>query len=114
MRRINNEKNYVSRKVWAIFAVAQVFGILADLHVLPRAFEPITGIAAFFLLFPGNLVSDMATHWLLGERWTGFQLLAVFIPIELLANLWVWLLALMVLRRLRREGSALSQPGTPD
>jgi hypothetical protein len=96
----------MNRKAWVVFVVVQVFGEVgpwAGLH-MKSAVGPALWVAGMVLMMPGRLLALFITEKLLwGVRITPAQMTAVFVVIEVAANLLVWLLCAKLLRSLRRR-----------
>ena len=106
----------MTRKAWICFTMVQIFGEFgpwAGLHMnsaLGSAFW-VTGIA---IMMPGRLLALLVTEskFLWNSGLIPLQMTAVFVLIEVLANLFVWLLCARLFRALRRR-RAISSPVSP-
>jgi len=103
----------MSRKTWIVFVVVQLFGELgpwAGLH-MKSALGPALWFTGIVVMMPGRLLALFVTEKVLWNvRLTPSQMTAVFVVIEVAANLLVWLLCARLFRSLhnRHMGKAIS------
>lgn len=101
------------RKAWIAFVIVQFFGELGPwvgLH-LKSSLGPALWVAGFVVMMPGRLLALFITEKVLwGVRLTPSEMTVVFVFVEVVANLLVWLLCARLLRSLRqrRTGKAIS------
>jgi len=96
----------VNRKGWIVFVVVQAFGELgpwAGLH-MTSALGPALWFTGIVIMMPGRLLALFLTENLLWNvRLTPPQMTAVFVVIEVAANLLVWLVCSRWFRSLRQR-----------
>ena len=106
----------MNRKAWIAFVIVQVFGELGPwvgLH-LKSSLGPALWVTGIVVMMPGRFLALFITEKVLwGVRLTPPEMTAVFVFVEVVANLLVWLLCarlLRLLRQRRRAGRAISAP----
>ena len=103
----------MTRKAWIAFIVVQFFGELgpwAGLH-MKSSLGPALWVIGMAVMMPGRLLGLFVTEKALWNvRLTPPQTTAVFVVVEVAANLLVWLLCARLVRSLRRRrvGKAIS------
>lgn len=103
----------MGRLAWTVFVLVQLFGELgpwAGLHMKSAAGPALwfTGIA---VMMPGRLLALWLEHVMWNVRLTPIQMTAVFVVIEVAANVLFWLLCARVIRSLRRR-SPMANPAS--
>jgi hypothetical protein len=95
----------MNRKAWAAFVLVQLFGELgpwAGLH-MKLALGPALWFTGVVVMMPGRLLALWLEQVFWGVRLTPVQTTAVFVLIEVAANVLFWLLCARCWRFLRRR-----------
>jgi hypothetical protein len=96
----------MNRKAWIAFVVVQFFGEFGPwggLH-MKSSLGPVLWVTGWAVMMPGRLLALFITEKVIwGVRLTPPQMTAVFVVIEVAANLLVWLLCARLLRSLMRR-----------
>jgi len=95
----------MSRKAWIVFVLVQVFGELgpwAGLH-MKSALGPDLWFAGIIIMMPGRALALWLEQVFWGVRLTPVQTTAVFVVVEVAANVVFWLLCARCWRFLRRR-----------
>lgn len=95
----------MGRLAWTVFVLVQFFGELgpwAGLH-MKSAFGPALWFAGIAVMMPGRLLALWLEHVMWNVRLTPLQMTAVFVVIEVAANILFWLLCARLIRSLRRR-----------
>jgi hypothetical protein len=71
---------------------------------MKSAFGPALWFAGIAIMIPGRLLALWLEHVMWNVRLTPLQMTAVFVVIEVAANLLFWLLCARLIRSLRRRG----------
>ena len=103
----------MGRLAWKVFVLVQLFGELgpwAGLH-MKSALGPALWFAGIVIMMPGRLLALWLEQVFWGVRLTPIQATAVFVLVEVAANVLVWLLCARGVRSLRRRRS---MPTTAD
>lgn len=105
----------MNRKAWLVFVVVQLFGELgpwAGLH-MKSSLGPVLWGIGFAAMMPGRLLSLFVTEKLLWNvSLTPHRMNTVFVVVEVVANLVVWLLCARLFRYLRRRHAGAAAPPT--
>ena len=95
----------MSRKGWAAFVLVQLFGELgpwAGLH-MKSALGPALWFTGVVVMMPGRLLALWLEQVFWGVRLTPVQTTAVFVAVEVAANVCFWLLCARCWRFVRRR-----------
>jgi hypothetical protein len=95
----------MNRKAWVLFAVVQLFGELGPWAGLrmKSAIGPALWFAGIVVMMPGRLLALWLEQVFWGVRLTPIQMTAVFVVVEVAANVCFWLLCARCWRFLRRR-----------